>query len=277
MSVEGYFWLLLLVILAATAGLFLAGWRIGASQAGRGGSIAVGGAILVITGILCGGGKALESKYGTLVLYEGGMLASALNFALAGGYIAGKKRGSTDRSRRAVPILCALIAIASLFLMASKLHRLVEVLNELGVGARKEKPAGPDTSLDCKQSLAKIYAGFVHYVQVNDALPPAEKWMEEEDLRGAVQADEWFHCPTVSSRKDDRFGYAYNDALAGRKLNGKPLAGMPDAAKTPLVYDSSNLAKSAHDAFSSLPKPGRHGGRNNILFCDGHIETVAPP
>ena len=62
----------------------------------------------------------------------------------------------------------------------------------------------------------------------------------------------------------------------GRKLNGKTLKDMPDAAKTPLLYDSTDLAKNAHDSLTSLPKPGRHGGKNNILFCDGHIESVAP-
>jgi prepilin-type processing-associated H-X9-DG protein len=51
---------------------------------------------------------------------------------------------------------------------------------------------------------------------------------------------------------------------------------MPDAAKTPLAFDSSTLTKNAHDPMTSLPKPGRHGGRNNILFCDGHIEMVEP-
>jgi prepilin-type processing-associated H-X9-DG protein len=36
------------------------------------------------------------------------------------------------------------------------------------------------------------------------------------------------------------------------------------------------MAKNAHDPLTSLPRPGRHGGRDNILYCDGHIEAVAP-
>ena len=72
--------------------------------------------------------------------------------------------------------------------------------------------------------------------------------MDQDDFKAAVQKDEWLHCPAVSNRHDDKYGYAYNDALVGRKLNGKKLKEMPDAAKTPLLYDSTDLAKNAHDA-----------------------------
>jgi len=276
MTIAGYFWAILIVLIVVAAGLFAAGFAVGARRENRGAGIGVGVAILVILAVFVGGAKAMESRVGTLIVYEGSWFASALNFALAGGYIAGKYRATADLSKRAVPVLCGAIAVFSIYLMGARLHQLVEVLQTLGVGAARAKPTGPDTSLNCKESLNKIYLGFQHYADVNDALPPAAKWIDEEDLRGAVQADEWFHCPTVSDRKDDKYGYAYNDALAGRKLNGKKLAEIPDAAKTPLVFDSSVLSKNAHDALTSLPRPGRHGGRNNILYCDGHIETVAP-
>jgi prepilin-type processing-associated H-X9-DG protein len=226
--------------------------------------------------VVFGGAKLLESQIGPLIVYEGAWLSSALNFGLVGGYFGGKNRKATEAGKKALPLICAAISLCSLFLMGARLHNLVDILQQLGIGSARTKPAGPDTSLDCSKSLEKIYLGFAHYVENNDALPPADKWMEDEDVRGGVAADEWFHCPAVSNRKDDKFGYAYNDAIANRKLGGKKLSEMPDAAKTPLAFDSANLAKSAHDPMTSLPKPGRHGGRNNILFCDGHIESVAP-
>ena len=82
----------------------------------------------------------------------------------------------------------------------------------------------------------------------------------------------------MSNRHDAHFGYALNDALAGKKLNlnGKPLKTLPNASTTPLLYDSTNVSKNAHDAVASLPRPGRHGGRNNILYLDGHVAAVAP-
>jgi len=277
MNIEAYFWAVLIVLLAVVAGVFGIGFGVGVRASGKGAGVGIGIAILVILAIVAGGAKSQESKVGPLIVYEGGWFASALNFALVGGYIAGKARRAGDGAKRALlPILCGVIALTSLFSMGRELRHLVNVLQTLGVGQSRAKPAGPDTSLNCKQSLKQIYAGFVKYADINDALPPAAKWMDEEDLRGGVQADEWFHCPTVSNRKDDKYGYAFNDTLAGKKLNGKKLSEMPDASKTPLVYDSSSLAKNAHDPVSSLPRPGRHGGRNNILYCDGHIEAAAP-
>jgi prepilin-type processing-associated H-X9-DG protein len=275
MNIEVYFWLLLAVIIALIAGMFAAGYKIGSGGVPKGG-VFVGVAILAILAVVFGGAKLSESKIGPLITYEGAWLASALNFGLVGGYLAGKNRKSAEAGKRALPVICAVLSLGSLFLMGSRLHNLVEIMQQLGIGAAKAKPAGPDTSLDCDKSLAMIYLGFVHYVEVNDALPPADKWMDEEDLKGGVAADEWFHCPAVSDRKDDKFGYAYNDALANRKLGGKKLSDMPDAATTPLAFDSATLTKNAHDPMTSLPRPGRHGGRNNILFCDGHIEIVAP-
>lgn len=276
MTIEAYYWIALIVVVAAMAGLFAIGFTVGVRKSEKSPARGIGLAILAVLAVVYGGARLMEARIGEVIVYEGAWLASAFNFALIGGYLAGKSRASADTGKRALPILCIAIALGSMFLMGARLHQLVDVMQQLGIGAGRASVAGPDTSLDCKASLTKIYAGFRHYAEVNDALPPAAKWVDEEDLRGAVQADEWFHCPAVSNRKDDKYGYAYNDAVAGRKLNGKALPDMPDAAKTPLVFDSANLAKNAHDALTSLPRPGRHGGRNNILYCDGHIETVAP-
>jgi prepilin-type processing-associated H-X9-DG protein len=276
MTIEAYFWALLAILAGGMVFMAFSGFALGVRRAKSGGGLIAGLAILAIFVLLVGGAKWQESKVGPILVYECAWLASAFNFALAGGYLAGKHRHAAELGRRAPAVLCGAIALASLFLVGARLHQLVDVLQQLGVGSARPKIAGPDTSLNCKDSLKRIYAGFQHYAEVDDALPPAAKWIDEEDLRGAVQADEWFHCPAASNRKDDKYGYAYNDAIAGRKLNGKKLSEMPDAAKTPLVFDSSNLAKNAHDPLTSLPKPGRHGGRNNILYCDGHIEAVAP-
>jgi prepilin-type processing-associated H-X9-DG protein len=41
-----------------------------------------------------------------------------------------------------------------------------------------------------------------------------------------------------------------------------------------MQYDSTNLIRSASDAESSLPNPGRHAGRNNVSYADGHARSV---
>jgi prepilin-type processing-associated H-X9-DG protein len=56
-------------------------------------------------------------------------------------------------------------------------------------------------------------------------------------------------------------------------LGGKKWKEVPDAAHTPLFYDSSDLAINAHDGFTSLPSPPRHEGHNNVVYLDGRIGT----
>jgi|SRR5579872_2952306 len=276
MSIQAYFWTALAVLVLVIAGVFAIAFAIGSRRVDNRAGLGVGIAIVVVLIVVYGGAKRLAVSYGPTIEYEGAWLASALNLALVGGYIGGKRRAPGDKAGRALSALCAALSLTGVFLMAAKLQPLIGILQTLGVGKPHVKPAGPDTTLGCSQSLAKIYEGFEHYAELYGALPPADKWMDEEDLKNQVQTDAWFHCPSISTRSDDKYGYAFNDTLARRKLNGKPLKKIPDAARTPLVYDSTTLTKNAHDPVTSLPRPGRHGGRNNILYCDGHIEAVAP-
>ena len=267
--------MLIAVIVAATA--FIVGMKVGGRQEQEKIRIAVVIAGLLLFLIPSGVGFALAPKFGMLIK----QIMIAFGMSLSACFIAGF--GSGNRQRRGSASIGALTGILLLFALlwlgfiGTQVQQLASGAKQLGLDrssvARKDTP---NLSLDCKASLNEIYKGFQHYVETNDALPPAEKWMDEEDFKGAVQADEWLHCPSVSNRKDSNFGYAYNLALAGKKMEGKKLSETPNAATTPLAYDSTSLEKNAHDNFSSLPKPGRHGGVNSILFCDGHIDEIAP-
>ena len=159
----------------------------------------------------------------------------------------------------------------------ANVNPLLDVLQQAGILKAKDEYK-PETNKTCPENLKGLYNAFTQYAELNDSLPPADKWEENMDFTSRVPQDTWLHCPVVSNGHDDKFGYAYNTALGGKKLNlnGKPLSTFPDAAKTPLLYDSTNLGKNAQDPSASLPKPGRHGGRNNILYLDGHVEAVAP-
>lgn len=230
-------------------------------------------AVVVIALLLVGGTLPLAVRIGSLITMVATYLACALGAALLGGYGTGRKYSKGLLSGAALYIvvtgLVTALALASMF---AQLNPVAAIVKEYGSGKKYD----PKADKSCTENLQSLYFAFTKYVEYNDGLPPAETWQDQDDFKAAIQKDEWLHCPAVSNRHDTKFGYAYNAALTGRKLNGKKLNEMPDAAKTPLLYDSTDLAKNAHDSLTSLPKPGRHGDKNNILFCDGHIESVAP-
>jgi prepilin-type processing-associated H-X9-DG protein len=217
----------------------------------------------------------LARKYGEAVFQEALLLGGAPVVGLGSGAVLAR-RTELRRGIRIVLVAGSWIFILVALGITYRLNlRLTEVATQLGVDKKTEKYV-LEANKDCPENLKSLYIAFSMYTQDWDALPPSAGWMDNQDLVSKVQKNEWLHCPAVSNRRDEKFGYAYNASLAERKLNGKPLNEMADAAKTPLLYDSTLLAKGAQDAFATLPKPGRHGGRNNILYCDGHVEAVEP-
>lgn len=219
-----------------------------------------------------GGGLYLTPKVGSIVAVEGTLLGLAVIGALAGG-LSAYKMSNGGAGPAPAAIVFGLLVLVDLTMFYRLNHKIVEMAGELGFGAPHTKYE-PSANKDCPENLKSLYFAFAQYVDGNGSLPSAERWMDNDELSSKVQKEEWFHCPEVSNRHDSNYGYAYNDLLSQRKLNGKKLQEMPNAAKTPLLYDSSNLGKSAHDAFVSLPRSGRHGGRNNVLYCDGHVDAV---
>lgn len=229
--------------------------------------------LAVLAVLLIGGTLPVAARIGSVITMLAIYLTCALAAALLGGFGAGRKHSKGLLSGvglyAVVTLLVTALALASVF---SLLNPIAAIAKEYG----SSKKYDPKADKSCTENLQSLYFAFGKYVEYNDSLPPAETWQDQDDFKAAIQKDEWLHCPAVSNRHDNKFGYAYNAALSKRKLNGKKLKEMPDAAKTPLLYDSTDLAKNAHDSLTSLPKPGRHGGKNNILFCDGHIESVPP-
>ncbi len=216
------------------------------------------------------------SVSGTLVVIQTLLLIQILTLPLIIGFVTGqyRRRDRKDITRYA-SVTAALLSIVVLVWFERNIRAVVTIAKDAGLlqtGVKYE----PEKNKACPDNLTSLYNALTIYAQDWDALPPAANWLDNDDLTSKIRQNEWLHCPAVSNRQDDKYGYAYNDAVAGRKLNGKKLKELPDAAKTPLLYDSTNLAKNAYDAVTSLPKPGRHSGRNNILYLDGHVENVAP-
>jgi prepilin-type processing-associated H-X9-DG protein len=123
----------------------------------------------------------------------------------------------------------------------------------------------------CPDNLKKLYTAARLYADSwDDMLPPADVWMDRiSEYVGDASA---LRCPSVAKGTEKQYGYAMNSALSG-----KVISGLGKQATTPLFYDSSSLGRNASDPVSSLPKPGRHGGRNNAVYLDGHVAEVGAP
>jgi len=93
-------------------------------------------------------------------------------------------------------------------------------------------------------------------------------------VEGRALGDYSLHCPQLLGSKADRFGYAANVHVLGRKTSD-----VADPARMPLTFDSGIIAKNAESGLETLPFPGRHGSThirdlNNIAYLDGHVEPL---
>jgi hypothetical protein len=171
--------------------------------------------------------------------------------------LAGALTGAAGRGSKLLG-LAALICSAVVFYQAmAPIWKTVSQLQahqsiEEGVQART-----------CPDNLRQLHKAVLLYADAwDDALPPADRWAEL--IKENVPDDKQLHCPSVAGSQS--YGYAMNAALGGKKWKD-----VPDAAHTPLFYDSSDLKLNAHDNFASLPSPGRHDGHNNVIYLDGRI------
>lgn len=128
----------------------------------------------------------------------------------------------------------------------------------------------------CADRLGKVAkALFLYAGDHDDRLPPAEHWVDASwtygsDKDPAEVTESIYRCPTISMRREDGFGYAFN-----LDLDSKPLAEIVDRAGTPLVFDSKALfMNAAGPPVAAYPAPeGRHNGgtRTNIVYADGRV------
>ena len=235
---------------------------------------AVGIVLLIIFGL---GLRALPVS-GVLIERQAIFLWFNIAITLVGGSFVGAMRKSElKRVITRTFIIFAVMVVGMIVLQVANVQPVLDMLQTAGLLKPKDDYK-PETNKDCPANLQSLYNAFEQYAELNDKLPEAANWEDNTDLTSRIPQDEWLHCPAVSDRHDAHFGYALNEMLAGKKLNlnGKPLKTLPNANTTPLLYNSTNLNKNAHDAAKSLPKPGRHGGRNNILYLDGHVAAIAP-
>ncbi len=187
-------------------------------------------------------------------------LAWATALALVGGAIAGSKSGKAS--------LVGLLSLgASVGLVAMPVKKLVDLYKEI-----KPQSSGPTINVDiangCPDRLKKLYSAIQNYAQsYDDTLPPSDRWgtaiTDPAQSFVAKEQISWLNCPSTG-----KFGYAMNDAITGKRLKD-----ITDKANTPLLYETSNAITDAHGNLADVPKPGRHGGKNNVLFMDGTVKA----
>lgn len=122
----------------------------------------------------------------------------------------------------------------------------------------------------CGSNLRQQSLAVRMYVEdYDERLPPATAWMDL--MKPYIKREDVFHCPNVSKDGESAYGYAYN-----KKLSLLPLDKLDVPFTTIMLYDSSDLSRSAADLVSSLPNPPRHRHSNNLSYADGHVNRTKP-
>lgn len=118
----------------------------------------------------------------------------------------------------------------------------------------------------CASRVQSIGTAMLAYTSDNDGVtPPAEGWMDS--VHPYIPNETVYHCPSL--KLNPQYGYAYNQSSSLTALS--ILSETPD----PLVYESSNLTRSAFDDLSSMLATSRHEGKILVVKTDGTAQQVA--
>lgn len=126
----------------------------------------------------------------------------------------------------------------------------------------------------CVSNLKQVGLTFLMYENdYDDRLPPSSKWMDRLD---PYRKDEHIlHCPELINpnggsadiTETSPYGYAMD-----RFLENVVTTKLPEPEKMPLAYESTDLGRSATGFLTDVPNPGRHHGRNYLVYLDGHAK-----
>ena len=112
----------------------------------------------------------------------------------------------------------------------------------------------------CLSNLKQQGMGLVMYASDNaDRFPARDVW--KDSIAPYVKSEPVLH--EIQAPKGV-YGYAFNAALSGAEA---------DDPKIPMAYDSVNPIRNASDRLASLPAKGKHDGKNNVAYADGHAKS----
>lgn len=119
----------------------------------------------------------------------------------------------------------------------------------------------------CMSNLKQLALTNIMYAaDYDDHFPDRDRWVDV--VWPYAKNPRIFRCPEIAPQGEGvRYGYAFNADLSWKAI---PVA----ADVAPLVYDSINEARNASDPFTSLPKPGRHNGRDTVAYADAHAKSI---
>lgn len=242
-------------------GPFLAGFSVG-RRAGcpkRAATVAAVPAIMVASAIylFCQIGLTVNDNHITPPFEP---LAPASAGALLAGALA-----ATGGSARWAGMLLLALCVAYLYPHARQIGGIVRLVKEATAPAY-----APEKNKTCPENLRQLYLAAMLYADSWDGmLPPAKSWLTA--IKDNVTEDNWLHCPEIGTTEGARFGYAMNTELGGKRVSE-----IASPEKTPLFFESSDLAANANGSVSLAPSPGRHMGRNNVVYADGKTGTLEP-
>lgn len=128
--------------------------------------------------------------------------------------------------------------------------------------------------MPCISNLKQIARSTILYAEDhNERLPHRDAWIDS--IEDYAKSDGLFHCPGAQTAKPQNpsiYGYAFHSRLSNVNQTK-----VEKPEKTPLLYDSVNLARNASDPYSSLPVPPRnHGGHtmNMVAYADSHVKAL---
>ena len=124
--------------------------------------------------------------------------------------------------------------------------------------------------IGCLSNIKQYASGIRMYAADNDeTLPFAQGWM---DATVSYGCDPWkLRCPSVVPRGRDAYGYAFDRGLSHKKVSD-----VENPAQEVDIFDSNSWMRNAVADPSSLPSSGRHMGRNNVGYVDGHTGSLGP-
>lgn len=115
----------------------------------------------------------------------------------------------------------------------------------------------------CLSNTKQQATALILYASEHDErFPRRDYWMDW--IAPYARGHDFFHHAGPAPRS---LGYAFNAALSERIAPQNPEA-------VPMNYDSANPIRNASDRFTSLPRPGRHGGKNSVAYADGHARRI---
>jgi len=122
----------------------------------------------------------------------------------------------------------------------------------------------------CYSNLFQVAQTISLYANDSDGvLPSADRWMDALD-RYTKWPNFQLHDPEGVKAGD--YGYAFRD-----KASALNLSKVDNLKGYPVVFDSILMQRNAHSELGTLPHPGRHRGRDSIVYLDGHAKSLPMP